>query len=66
MAQINTPDTNMIGNVLGATALAFLVDRIALDGAVAKTLPTEFVSVLAFVIFAGVFVYGVKQLKKLN
>jgi hypothetical protein len=66
MAQINAPDTNTIGNVLGATALAFLVDRVALDGAVAKALPAEAVAVLAFVIFAGVFVYGYKQLKKLN
>jgi hypothetical protein len=66
MAQINAPDTNQIGNILGATALAFLVDKVALGGAVAKALPVEAVAFLAFVIFAGVFVYGYKQLKKLN
>jgi hypothetical protein len=66
MSDSKLPDTTQLGNILGATALAFLVDRVALDGAVAKALPVEAVAVLAFVIFAGVFVYGYKQLKKLN
>ena len=66
MAQINAPDTNTIGNVIGGVALAFLVDKIALSGAVANTLPSEFVAFIGFVIFGGAFWYGYRQLKKLN
>jgi len=66
MAQINAPDTNTIGCILGGVSLAFLLDKVALSGAVTKTLPAEFVSVVAYVIFAGAAYYGFKQLKKLG
>jgi hypothetical protein len=66
MPQINAPDTNTIGCILGGVALAFLVDRLALGGAVTKTLPAEFVAVVGYVIFAGATYYGYKQLKRLG
>jgi hypothetical protein len=66
MAQINAPDTNTVGNVLAGVAVAFLVDNVALDGAVTKTLPSEIVAFVAFIVFAGVSVYIYKQAKKLN
>ena len=66
MAQIPTPDTNQIGNILAGVAGAFLVDNVALDGAVTKALPPEIVAAVAFVVFAGVFVYIYKQAKKIN
>ena len=56
----------LAGNVLGGLALAFLVDKVAMSGAVTKTLPPEVVAIIAFVIFGGVCLYGYKQLKKLN
>lgn len=59
-------DQTTIGNVLGGLALAFLLDNIAMDRAVTKTLPAEFVFIVAFVVFIGAAVYGFKQLKKLN
>jgi hypothetical protein len=66
MAQINAPDTNTIGNVLAGIAVAFLVDNVALAGAVTKTLPSEIVAFVGFIVFAGVGVYVYKQAKKLN
>lgn len=57
---------DIAGNVLGGLALAFLVDNIAMGGAVTKTLPADLVAFIAFIIFAGVCLYGYKQLKKLN
>ncbi len=66
MAQINTPDTNYIGNILAGIAGAFLVDNVAMGGAVTKALPSEFVAAVGFVVFAGVVVYVFKQAKKLN
>jgi hypothetical protein len=59
-------DQTFIGNVLFGLAMAFLVDNVALDGAVTKTLPEDFVFLIAFVIFAGVTYYAFKQAKKLN
>ena len=59
-------DQVLIGNILGGLALAFLVDNIAMDSTVTKALPGEVVGAIAFVIFAGVALYGYKQLKKLN
>jgi putative Ca2+/H+ antiporter (TMEM165/GDT1 family) len=59
-------DQVLIGNVLGGLALAFLLDNVAMGGAVTKTLPAELVAVIGFVIFAGAALYGYKQLKKLN
>ena len=66
MAQINAPDTNTIGNVLAGVAVGFLVDNVAMSGAVTKTLPADFVAFVAFVVFAGVAYYVFKQAKKLN
>lgn len=63
---MNKIDLVMIGNILGALALAFLIDNIALSGAVTQTLPDEIVSLVAFLIFAGAAVYAYKQLKRLN
>ena len=59
-------DLPTIGNALAGLALAFLVDNIALDGAVTKALPAEFVAFVGFIVFAGVLVYVFKQAKKLN
>jgi hypothetical protein len=56
----------MIGNILAGLALAFLVDNVAMGGAVTKALPPEFVAFIGFIIFAGACVYGFKQAKKLN
>ena len=66
MAQINTPDTTFIGNALAGIAVAFLVDNVAMGGAVTKALPSEFVAAVGFIVFAGVLVYVFKQAKKLN
>lgn len=66
MAQISTPDTNTVGCILGGVSLAFLLDRVAMSGAVTKTLPAEFVAVVGYIIFAGAAYYGFKQLKKLG
>ena len=66
MAQINAPDTTFIGNALAGIAVAFLVDNVAMGGAVTKTLPAEFVAFVGFIVFAGVLVYVFKQAKKLN
>jgi hypothetical protein len=66
MAQINAPDTDTIGNILGGIALAFLLDRVAMSGAVTNTLPAEFIAVVGYIIFAGAAYYGYRQLKKLN
>lgn len=59
-------DQVLIGNILAGLALAFLVDNVAMSGAVTKVLPPELVAIVAFVIFAGVCFYGYKQAKKLN
>lgn len=59
-------DQTFIGNILFGLAMAFLVDNVALDGAVTKTLPADFVFLIAFVIFVGVAYYAFKQAKKLN
>ena len=56
----------LIGNVLAGLALAFLVDNIALDGAVTKALPSDFVAFVGFVIFAGACFYGYKAAKRAN
>ena len=66
MAQINAPDTTFIGNALAGIAVAFLVDNVAMGGAVTKALPAEFVAFVGFIVFAGVLVYVFKQAKKLN
>lgn len=66
MAQINAPDANTTGNVLAGIAAAFLVDNVAMGGAVTKTLPAEIVAFVAFIVFAGVVTYVYKQAKKLN
>jgi hypothetical protein len=66
MANVPVPDATTVGNALGGLALAFLVDNIFLDGTVTKTLPDPIVAIIAFFIFAGVTIYGYKQLKKLN
>jgi hypothetical protein len=66
MAQINAPDTNTVGNALAGVAVAFLVDNVAMGGAVTKTLPSEIVAFVAFIVFAGVATYIYKQAKKLN
>lgn len=55
-----------IGNALAGLALAFLVDNIAMNGVVTKTLPAGIVGFVGYVIFAGVVLYGFKQAKKLN
>lgn len=59
-------DLPMIGNILAGLALAFLVDNIALDGIVTKTLPEGIVALVGFVIFAGAGVYGFKAAKRSN
>ncbi len=59
-------DSNTIGNLLAGVSVAFLVDNVAMGGAVTKTLPSEVVAFVAFVVFAGVVVYIYKQAKKLN
>jgi hypothetical protein len=56
----------MIGNVLAGLALAFLIDNIALDGAVTKALPADLVAFVGFVIFAGAAYYGYKAAKRAN
>jgi hypothetical protein len=68
MAQIKTPDISLtgIGNVLAGLALAFLVDNVALDGAVTQMLPAPLVGFIGLFIFAGITVYGYRQAKKLN
>ena len=66
MANVNLPETNTIGNVLAGLALAFLVDNVALDGAVTKVMPSELVALVGFVIFVGAIVYGFKAAKRLN
>lgn len=59
-------DLPMIGNILAGLALAFLVDNIALDGVVTKTLPEGIVALVGFVIFTGAVVYGYKAAKRAN
>ena len=59
-------DLPAIGNALAGLALAFLIDNIALNGAVTKALPEGFVALVGFVIFAGATYYGYKQAKRLN
>lgn len=68
MAKIETPDISVtgLGNVLAGLALAFLVDNLALGGAVSSVLPEGFRAALGFIIFAGAVYYGYKQAKKLN
>jgi hypothetical protein len=56
----------MIGNVLAGLALAFLIDNIALDGAVTKALPSDLVALVGFVIFAGATYYGYRAAKRSN
>lgn len=55
-----------IGNILAGLALAFLVDRLALGGAVAATLPSGLVEFVGLLIFAGAAVYGYRWAKKAN
>lgn len=59
-------DQTTIGNILFGLAAAFLVDKVAMGGAVSKVLPEEIVFLVAFVVAIGVFVYAYKQAKKLN
>jgi putative Ca2+/H+ antiporter (TMEM165/GDT1 family) len=59
-------DQVTIGNVLAGLALAFLIDNVAMGGAVTKILPPEIVAIVAFVIFAGVCWYGYKVAKRAN
>ena len=65
MAQ-QLPDTNTIGNVLAGVAAAFLVDNVAMGGTVTKSLPSEIIGLVAYVVFVGVVIYVVKQAAKLN
>ena len=62
MAEIKVPSLtlNGVGNLLAGAALAFLVDRLALGGIVAKTLPAEIVGLTGYLIFAGAAYYGWK------
>lgn len=64
--QVNVPDINIntIGCVLFGLALAFLVDNVALDGAVTKTLPEGLVVFVGLLIFIGFTVYGYKLAKR--
>jgi hypothetical protein len=59
-------DLPTIGNALAGLALAFLVDNVALDGAVTKALPESFVALVGFVIFAGATYYGYRVAKRSN
>jgi hypothetical protein len=59
-------DLPFIGNILAGLALAFLVDNVAMGGAVSKALPEGFVAFVGFVIFAGACVYGFKAAKRAN
>lgn len=63
---VNKIDINTLGNILAGLALAFLIDSLALKGAVAASLPEGVVAIVGFVIFGGAVVYGYKQAKKLN
>ena len=64
--QVNVPDINIntIGCVLFGLALAFLVDNVALNGAVTKMLPAGLVAFVGLFIFAGFTVYGYKLAKR--
>jgi hypothetical protein len=64
MAKIDIPDTNVFGNVIAGAAFAFLVDNVALGGAVTKVLPAEFVALVGFVIFVGMGIFGYRLAKK--
>jgi hypothetical protein len=59
-------DLPTIGNALAGLALAFLIDNIALNGAVTKALPEGFVALVGFVIFAGACYYGYRAAKRSN
>jgi F0F1-type ATP synthase assembly protein I len=64
--QVNLPDVNLntIGCILFGLALAFLVDNVALDGAVTNTLPKGLVVFVGLLIFIGFTVYGFKLAKR--
>ena len=64
MAKIEIPETNAFGNVIAGAAFAFLIDNVALDGAVTKVLPAELVALVGFVIFVGVGIFGYRLAKK--
>ncbi len=66
MAKIEIPETNTVGNVIAGVAGAFLVDNIAMGGAVTKVLPAELVALVGFVVFAGVTYFVYKLVKKNN
>ncbi len=66
MAKIEIPETNTVGNVIAGVAGAFLVDNIAMGGAVTKVLPAELVALVGFVVFAGVAYFVYKLVKKNN
>jgi hypothetical protein len=66
MAKIEIPETNTVGNVIAGVAGAFLVDNIAMGGAVTKVLPAELVALVGFVVFAGVGYFVYKLVKKNN
>jgi hypothetical protein len=66
MAKIEIPETNTVGNVIAGVAGAFLVDNIAMGGAVTKVLPSEIVALVGFVVFAGVGYFVYKLVKKNN
>jgi len=59
-------DLTTIGNGLAGLALAFLIDNVALNGVVSKTLPEGLVAIVGFVIFAGAAFYGYKAAKRAN
>lgn len=66
MAKIDLPETNTVGNVIAGIAGAFLVDNVAMGGAVTKALPAELVALVAFVVFGGVTYFVYKLVKKNN
>jgi hypothetical protein len=66
MAKIEIPETNTVGNVIAGVAGAFLVDNIAMGGAVTKVLPAELVALVGFVVFVGVGYFVYKLVKKNN
>ncbi len=55
-----------LGNVLAGLALGFLIDRLALGGTVAASLPPSLVEFVGLLIFIGAVVYGFRLAKKAN
>ena len=70
--KVNDTEVNLnslmtpIGNVLAGLALGFLIDRLALGGTVAASLPTSLVEFVGILIFVGAVVYGFRLAKKAN